>query len=193
MQLYIDSIRAYMASRPELVWVHSDYDDIASQSRIVLKADEASRLGVTQASLSLYLASVTRGVTITNIYEHGNTSPTPVVLRSTLNDQPSTLNSQTLKPSNSQTLKLSTLNAQLPPRPHRHRHLGASASSGRYRSCLASRLYRAPQRRAYHHYRCRPCGCHLAGRSRAYGQQVARRFPSAAPDGCSCYPFRWTE
>ncbi len=104
MQLYIDSIRAYMASRPELVWVHSDYDDIASQSRIVLKADEASRLGVTQASLSLYLASVTRGVTITNIYEHGNTSPTPVVLRSTLNDQPSTLNSQTLKPSNSQTL-----------------------------------------------------------------------------------------
>ena len=97
MQLYIDSIRAYMASRPELVWVHSDYDDIASQSRIVLKADEASRLGVTQASLSLYLASVTRGVTITNIYEHGNTSPTPVVLRSTLN-------SQTLKPSNSQTL-----------------------------------------------------------------------------------------
>ncbi len=84
MQLYIDSIRAYMASRPELVWVHSDYDDIASQSRIVLKADEASRLGVTQASLSLYLASVTRGVTITNIYEHGNTSPTPVVLRSNL-------------------------------------------------------------------------------------------------------------
>ena len=85
MQLYIDSIRAYMASRPELVWVHSDYDDIASQSRIVLKADEASRLGVTQASLSLYLASVTRGVTITNIYEHGSTSPTPVVLHSTFN------------------------------------------------------------------------------------------------------------
>ena len=120
MQLYIDSIRAYMASRPELVWVHSDYDDIASQSRIVLKADEASRLGVTQASLSLYLASVTRGVTITNIYEHGNTSPTPVVLRSTLNDQPSTslpfergaggvsLNSQLSTTLNSQ---LSTLNS----------------------------------------------------------------------------------
>ena len=132
MQLYIDSIRAYMASRPELVWVHSDYDDIASQSRIVLKADEASRLGVTQASLSLYLASVTRGVTITNIYEHGNTSPTPVVLRSTLKpsnpqtlkpSNPQTLkpsNPQTLKPSNPQTLKpsnsqLSTLNSLLVP------------------------------------------------------------------------------
>ncbi len=108
MQLYIDSIRAYMASRPELVWVHSDYDDIASQSRIVLKADEASRLGVTQASLSLYLASVTRGVTITNIYEHGNTSPTSVVLRSTLNAQPSTLNAQLSTTLNSQ---LSTLNS----------------------------------------------------------------------------------
>ena len=117
MQLYIDSIRAYMASRPELVWVHSDYDDIASQSRIVLKADEASRLGVTQASLSLYLASVTRGVTITNIYEHGNTSPTPVVLCSSF--QPSNSNAQTatLKPSNSQTLnsQLSTLNSILIP------------------------------------------------------------------------------
>ena len=117
MQLYIDSIRAYMASRPELVWVHSDYDDIASQSRIVLKADEASRLGVTQASLSLYLASVTRGVTITNIYEHGNTSPTPVVLCSSF--QPSNSNAQTatLQPSNSQTLntQLSTLNSILIP------------------------------------------------------------------------------
>ena len=115
MQLYIDSIRAYMASRPELVWVHSDYDDIASQSRIVLKADEASRLGVTQASLSLYLASVTRGVTITNIYEHGNTSPTPVVLRSTLNALHSTLNTQhsTLNSQLSTTLntQLSTLNS----------------------------------------------------------------------------------
>ena len=108
MQLYIDSIRAYMASRPELVWVHSDYDDIASQSRIVLKADEASRLGVTQASLSLYLASVTRGVTITNIYEHGNTSPTPVVLCSSF--QPSNSNAQTatLKPSNSEAQTLNT-------------------------------------------------------------------------------------
>ena len=115
MQLYIDSIRAYMASRPELVWVHSDYDDIASQSRIVLKADEASRLGVTQASLSLYLASVTRGVTITNIYEHGNTSPTPVVLRSTLNALHSTRNTQhsTRNSQLSTTLntQLSTLNS----------------------------------------------------------------------------------
>ena len=81
MQLYIDSIKSFMASRPELTWVHSDYDNIAAQSRIVLKADEAARLGITQASLSLFLATVTHGVTITNIYEHGDSRPTPVVLQ----------------------------------------------------------------------------------------------------------------
>ncbi|MBP5658905.1 MAG: efflux RND transporter permease subunit [Paludibacteraceae bacterium] len=80
MQLYIDSIKAFMASRPELTWVHSDYDNIVSQSRITLKADEAAQLGITQASLSLYLASVTHGVTLTNIYEHGESRPTPVIL-----------------------------------------------------------------------------------------------------------------
>ena len=80
MQLYIDSLKAFMASRPELTWVHSDYDNIVSQSRITLKADQAAQLGITQASLSLYLASVTRGVTLTNIYEHGDSHPTPVVL-----------------------------------------------------------------------------------------------------------------
>ncbi len=80
MQLYIDSIKAFMASRPELTWIHSDYDNLVSQARITLKADEAAQLGITQASLSLYLASVTRGVTLTNIYEHGDSHPTPVIL-----------------------------------------------------------------------------------------------------------------
>jgi len=81
MQLYMDSIKAYMATLPELRWVHSDYDRIMPESRITLKADEAARLGITQASLSLYLATVTHGVTLTNIYEHGESHPTPVVLR----------------------------------------------------------------------------------------------------------------
>ena len=80
MQLYMDSIKAYMATLPELRWVHSDYDRIVPESRITLKADEAARLGITQASLSLYLAAVSHGVTLTNIYEHGDSHPTPVVL-----------------------------------------------------------------------------------------------------------------
>ncbi len=97
MQLYIDSIKAFMASRPELTWVHSDYDNIVSQSRITLKADEAAQLGITQASLSLYLASVTHGVTLTNIYEHGESHPTPVMLytnnQSSINSQSSIVES----------------------------------------------------------------------------------------------------
>ena len=79
MQLYMDSIKAYMASLPELRWVHSDYDRIVPDSRITLKADEAARLGITQASLSLYLATVSHGVTLTSIYEHGDSHPTPVI------------------------------------------------------------------------------------------------------------------
>ncbi len=80
MQLYIDSIKAFMASMPCLTWVHSDYDNMVCGSRIVLKGDEASRLGVSEAALSLYLASVTQGVTLTHIYEQGDSHPTPVIL-----------------------------------------------------------------------------------------------------------------
>ena len=81
MQLYIDSLKAFLASRPEVQWVRSDYDRIVSESRLTLKADEAARLGITQASLSLYLAAVSNGVTLTNIYEHGDSHPTPVLIR----------------------------------------------------------------------------------------------------------------
>jgi len=80
MQLYIDSVKAFMASMPCLTWVHSDYDNMVSGSRITLRGDEASRLGVSEAALSLYLASVTGGVTLTRIYEHGDSHPTPVIL-----------------------------------------------------------------------------------------------------------------
>lgn len=80
MQLYIDSLKAFMATMPELRWVHSDYDNIVSSVSIRLKSVEASRLGISQASLSLYLASITQGVTLTKIYESGDSHPTPVVL-----------------------------------------------------------------------------------------------------------------
>ncbi len=86
MRMYIDSLRAFMASRPEIMWVRSDYDNITAQSRVALKADEAARLGVTQTSLSLYLATVTHGVTLTQIYEHGDSRPTPVILNSKIQD-----------------------------------------------------------------------------------------------------------
>ncbi len=73
-----DSIYRFMVRQPELVWVHSDYDRVAPSTRIVLKADEATRLGITQTMLSLYLRQVTQGATLTTLYE--GSYGVPVVL-----------------------------------------------------------------------------------------------------------------
>ena len=73
-----DSIYRFMVRQPELVWVHSDYDRVAPSTRIVLKADEATRLGITQSMLSLYLRQVTQGATLTTLYE--GSYGVPVVL-----------------------------------------------------------------------------------------------------------------
>ena len=73
-----DSIYRYMVRQPELMWVHSDYDCTAASTRIVLKADEATRLGITQTMLSLYLRQVTQGATLTTLYE--GSYGVPVVL-----------------------------------------------------------------------------------------------------------------
>ncbi len=73
-----DSIYRYMVRQPELVWVHSDFDRVAPSTRIVLKADEATRLGITQSMLSLYLRQVTQGATLTTLYE--GSYGVPVVL-----------------------------------------------------------------------------------------------------------------
>lgn len=65
----------------ELTWVHSNYSKTAPTMRIRLKAEEASRLGITQTALSLYLSQVSSGATLTTIWE--NDYPLPVVLYST--------------------------------------------------------------------------------------------------------------
>lgn len=78
MAVYADSIMQFMISMPELQWVHTDYNNTAASTRIVLKADEATRLGVTQTMLSLYLREATQGATITTLYE--GSYGVPVVL-----------------------------------------------------------------------------------------------------------------
>ena len=78
MAIYADSVRRFMAEQPELQWVHSDYDNIAASTRIVLKADEATRLGITETMLSLYLREATEGATLTTLYE--GSYALPVVL-----------------------------------------------------------------------------------------------------------------
>ena len=78
MALYADSIMHYMVAQPELQWVHCDYDNIAPATRIELKADEATRLGITETMLSLYLRQATQGATVTTLYE--GSYGVPVVL-----------------------------------------------------------------------------------------------------------------
>ena len=75
---YADSILHHMLSMPGLQGVHCDYNRIAASTRIVLKADEATRLGITETMLSLYLRQATQGATITTLYE--GSYGVPVVL-----------------------------------------------------------------------------------------------------------------
>ncbi len=66
---YADSLQQFMAIQPEMMWVHSDYDRIAGQTRITLREDEATRLGITETTLSLYLSSLSNGVKMATVWE----------------------------------------------------------------------------------------------------------------------------
>lgn len=70
-----DSLKQFMASVPELSWVHTDCEETMQTIRIRLKDDEAARLGVTQATLSLYLNGALRGRGLTSIWENGYKTP----------------------------------------------------------------------------------------------------------------------
>lgn len=74
----MDSIYQYLSQQPELLWVHSDYNNINPSTRIVLKGEEATQLGITEAMLSLYLRQATQGATLTTLYE--GSYGVPVVL-----------------------------------------------------------------------------------------------------------------
>ena len=64
-----DALKNYMNTLPELTWVHSDMDETSQNIQITLKSDEATRLGVTQSMLSLYLSSALGGQNLTNVWE----------------------------------------------------------------------------------------------------------------------------
>lgn len=73
-----DSLKAFMAQLPDLTWIHSDYDETVQTIRLRLRDDEASRLGITQSTLSLYLNGLLNGRGMTSIWQDGY--KTPVVL-----------------------------------------------------------------------------------------------------------------
>lgn len=80
LEVVADSLKTFMATLPELTWIHSNYDETLQTIRLRLKDDEANRLGVTQATLSLYLNNALNGRRMTSIWENGY--KTPVVLYS---------------------------------------------------------------------------------------------------------------
>lgn len=78
MKAVADSLKLFMNTLPELTWVHSDMDETSQNIKVELKSDEATRLGVTQSMLSLYLSAALGGQNLTNIWE--NDYKVPVML-----------------------------------------------------------------------------------------------------------------
>lgn len=81
LEVVADSIKTFLAQFPGLAWIHTDYDETVQTIRLRLYDDEASRLGVTQSTLSIYLDGALRGRGMTSIWEEGY--KTPVVLYTT--------------------------------------------------------------------------------------------------------------
>ncbi|MCQ2287112.1 MAG: efflux RND transporter permease subunit, partial [Bacteroidales bacterium] len=69
MAVLADSLKNFMNTLPDATWVHSDYDGTSQQIRVELNPDEATRLGVTQGIVSVYLSSALGGQALTSIWE----------------------------------------------------------------------------------------------------------------------------
>ena len=70
-----DSLAAYLAQQPEMTWVHTDYSEFTEQAQITLRTDEASRLGISQSLLSLYLGGRLGGTALTTVWEEDYAVP----------------------------------------------------------------------------------------------------------------------
>ena len=65
-----EKIKGYMYSINDILkWIHSDCDDYVSSVDITMNPDEAARLGVNKAMLSMSLAGAFNGQTITSLWE----------------------------------------------------------------------------------------------------------------------------
>ena len=69
-------ISAYLSSLDrETHWVHSDADDFSPEVELVLDRDEASRLGVSKAVLSLNMGAALQGQNIATLWEGSRSVP----------------------------------------------------------------------------------------------------------------------
>ena len=71
LSIVSDSIRSFMKRSPNLFFVHSDFDETEEVIEVELDMEEASRLGVTQSVLSVYLAGALSGSDIVSLWEGG--------------------------------------------------------------------------------------------------------------------------
>lgn len=69
LKLVSDSLKSFLSTMPELTWIHSDMDETSQNVKVILNTDEATRLGVTQSILSIYLSSVLGGQSLTTVWE----------------------------------------------------------------------------------------------------------------------------
>ena len=77
-----DSLIRIMRCNPNLFYVHSDYGETEEMVDVVLKTDEANRLGITQSGLSVFLSGALSGTTLSTMWE-GNYS-IPIAIYSEL-------------------------------------------------------------------------------------------------------------
>ena len=74
-----DQLMAYMRTRPDLLWVHSNYEQPEPIVEVTLDPVTASQLGISRSATSLQLMSQTSGITATTVWE-GNYG-LPVVIK----------------------------------------------------------------------------------------------------------------
>ena len=73
-----DSLIAFMKQDPNLFFVHSDYDGNENVIEVDLNIDEANRLGVTQAAISVYMAGALSGSQMVSMWEDDYNLPTTI-------------------------------------------------------------------------------------------------------------------
>ena len=77
MRPYADSVRTFMMDKmsKSLKWVHSDYDKSVATVSVDLDSDEATRLGLNRALLSLSIAKTLNGQTVASYWEGDKSIP----------------------------------------------------------------------------------------------------------------------
>ncbi len=73
-----DTLLNIMKNNPKLFFVHSDFDETEEMVDVVLKPEMATPLGITQSTLSIYLASALSGTQLTSLWQNDYNIPIKV-------------------------------------------------------------------------------------------------------------------